>query len=221
MKNLQIVCVLGCISLLSFLVSCKQRTQTVKEYNRRGQLIREFKVKDGVFDGVCKTYFPSGKIQSQISYVKGKMDGITKNYHNNGKLFSEIPIKNNKREGDALYYYEDGRKPVATVVYKDDRRISKKALFKNGKTAAEFKYKDNLLNGDYSIFTKDGKVFAAGVFRKGHPFSGHFTSTSQDRVTWQPKKPDLHLLKYEKGKLMGSEKLNEPFDKEWYFYFDI
>jgi TonB family protein len=60
-------------------------------------------------DGVVKTYFPNGKIQSEISYVNKIREGAAKFYYDNGNLRQEFSYLNGKVNGLVKEYYENGK----------------------------------------------------------------------------------------------------------------
>lgn len=215
MKAIQILLLAAILPMM--LVSCGRKSE-IKEYDRKGRLIRKFSVKGGQLEGVSKSYYPkTGILESEITYKKGKMNGINKFFHKNGVKFSEVPVKENKLDGEANYYYENGSL-VSTVIFKNNQKISQKIFHKNGKTALELNFVDNRYDGKYKICDNNGKELMSGVFKRGKPFSGIITSREKDRFDWDRGKKDKYMLKFEKGKLVDAKKLDKGFEKEWYFF---
>ena len=50
------------------------------------KLRKESNLKDGIKNGMEKTYYSSGKIESESRYKKGKIHGILVMYYKNGKV---------------------------------------------------------------------------------------------------------------------------------------
>lgn len=60
-------------------------------------------------EGLQKTYFPNGKVQSEINYLKNVREGSAKFYYDNGNLKEECYYVNGKIEGNIKTYYENGK----------------------------------------------------------------------------------------------------------------
>jgi antitoxin component YwqK of YwqJK toxin-antitoxin module len=54
---------------------------------------------------IKKTYYPNGKIESEISMQDSKKEGMERYYYKNGVLKWEISWKNDKRNGIEKEYY--------------------------------------------------------------------------------------------------------------------
>lgn len=78
-----------------------------------------------------KVYYPSGRLQAQISYKNGVAEGITKTYYENGALFSIENFVDGKQDGEARYYYETGEL-LYTKIYRKGRVIRLKEFDKKG-----------------------------------------------------------------------------------------
>lgn len=66
----------------------------------------------GMVDGTVKTYYPNGKIQSEVQFKAGQIEGLTKTYHLNGALESEQRYKDNKANGRLVRYYPSKKMAV-------------------------------------------------------------------------------------------------------------
>ena len=76
-----------------------------------------------------KTYFPSGKVQMEIS------DNGMKTYYENGQIMNQIDYKNGEPAGVGKSYYEDGK-----IMREDDyEKKSWKQYAPEGHLAAEGK----------------------------------------------------------------------------------
>lgn len=60
-------------------------------------------------NGLIKTYYPSGELQSETPYVNGKINGIQKLYYQNGTLMSECSFNNGLANGAFKTYYKNSK----------------------------------------------------------------------------------------------------------------
>jgi TonB family protein len=57
---------------------------------------------------VAKSYYPSGKLKSEISFTDSLRDGLAKFYYENGNLKEERNYQNGRVEGTIKLYHENG-----------------------------------------------------------------------------------------------------------------
>ncbi len=87
-----------------FIISVLKESNNVrhgiqKRFYRHGSLYSKTPFKNGVREGVTKTYYPvykkeKPKLWKEQPYVNGKLNGICTRYHKNGQLQSEYEYKN-------------------------------------------------------------------------------------------------------------------------------
>ncbi len=68
----------------------------------------ELPYKDGVLEGLAKTYYENGNLKAELPYKDGVLEGLAKTYYENGNLAGEESYKNGKCEELAKTYYENG-----------------------------------------------------------------------------------------------------------------
>lgn len=91
-------------------------------------------------EGLIKTYFPNGKIQSEITYVNKIREGAAKFYYENGNIRQEFSYINGKVEGLVKEYYENGKLKL-TYNIEEGKREGPVSLFKeNGTYLTEISY---------------------------------------------------------------------------------
>lgn len=83
-------------------------------------------------NGVVKTYFPTGKVESRVSFVKEILEGTSFWYYENGNLKTEKNYSNGKLTGISRNYYDSG-------LIKDETH-----------------YLDGVLNGIYKSYYENG-----------------------------------------------------------------
>ena len=70
-----------------------------------------FNYKDGKLEGLSKSYYENGNLESEQSYRNGRLDGGAKAYHPNGKLQfafqyrKDVPVavKEYDQEGNMIF----------------------------------------------------------------------------------------------------------------------
>ncbi|MBQ2489176.1 MAG: hypothetical protein II525_05135, partial [Bacteroidales bacterium] len=58
---------------------------------------------------VEKTYYPSGGIESEVSFWGGKMDGKAVWYYENGSIRMEVEYVKGRLHGPCVRYYRNGK----------------------------------------------------------------------------------------------------------------
>lgn len=140
-------------------------------YYPNGKIHKNFIVKNGVPDGIAKTFYENGKKKQELKYVQGELNGLSKAWNMNGKIQSEHHYKNNKYDGIRKEYDENGKlhdiltykngkldgerttyskKGTEKQIYNDGSLVSAKTYNEKGKlksdydgtTQKEYKYND-------------------------------------------------------------------------------
>jgi len=60
-------------------------------------------------DGVIKTYYNNGQLESEANYKNGELDGSYKVWYKDGQLKGEANYKNGKKEGVCKDWNESGK----------------------------------------------------------------------------------------------------------------
>ncbi len=108
----------------------------------------EGKVKNGFPEGIWRTYYPSGNLESVVNYVDGEVDGkaffyfdkipetkkaemnfdkdllegLYTEYWPNGAVKAELEYKNGKLHGEAKYYYPTGKIKIEGKYKKGEKK---------------------------------------------------------------------------------------------------
>lgn len=64
--------------------------------------------RDKPYTGICKSFYPSGKLKQERELKNGKNDGFFREYTENGKLTEEGSFKNNRHHGTFKYFDKNG-----------------------------------------------------------------------------------------------------------------
>jgi hypothetical protein len=79
-----------------------------KQYSKT-VLAREVTYKNGVMNGLMKTYLQNGQLYQTFWYRNGLREDTAKWYYENGKVFRATPFKNDSMNGIQTQYYRSGR----------------------------------------------------------------------------------------------------------------
>ncbi len=136
---------------LSLLVvaSCTKKKDVIKEYYLNGIIKSETEVKDGLRNGISKTYDEQGRLQSTAEFVNDSLEGWMITYNpNDGKISAKAFYRDDKQNGPVTLYYVGGQ------LYREE------------------KYVDGRLDSIVKTYWIDGKLQAELEFKRGSPGLG-------------------------------------------------
>lgn len=81
----------------------------IKQFMSGKYMVSEVNFKNGVRQGLTKTFYQSGKLQRTYWYVNGLRQDSSCWYYEEGQLFRTTPFKNDTVEGIQKQYYRTGQ----------------------------------------------------------------------------------------------------------------
>ena len=105
----------------------------IKKFMSGNHIAMETTFKNGVKEGLSRTFYVSGKVRGTLWYENGLREDSAKWYFEEGQLFRSTPYKRDTVEGIQQQY------------------------FRNGKLKARIGYKKGLRTFEFEEFDKDGK----------------------------------------------------------------
>ena len=81
----------------------------VKRYMSGLQLVKEVTFKNGVREGLMKSFYQSGKVRQTFWYVNGLRQDSARWLYETGEVFRATPYKNDTIEGIQKQYYRNGK----------------------------------------------------------------------------------------------------------------
>jgi hypothetical protein len=81
----------------------------IKQYMSGEYLVREVTFKNGVKEGLTKTYYQSGKLRQTFWYENDLRQDSSRWFYEQGELFRTTPYKNDTVDGIQIQYYRNGR----------------------------------------------------------------------------------------------------------------
>jgi antitoxin component YwqK of YwqJK toxin-antitoxin module len=157
-----------------------------------------FSVKDGLRDGIERTYYTGGIIFRDINYKNGKQDGLTITYHSNRKVKSVSPYKDGKQEGMAKSYYESGKLETEFPYRNGLADGVAKRYYESGQLQEEISYKNNIRDGLEKEYHKNGKPYREVPWKNGE--QNGLTKSYYESGKIKSEEP------YKNGKQEGQEK---------------
>lgn len=148
----------------------------------------EAKVEEGKFEdskkmGLWKKYFPTGSIESEVTYKNNRPNGTYVTYYPNGKVQEEATWVNNKQTGTFKRYYENGN--VQQEFKMNDlgkREGVQKFFYENGEIMMEGDWQDGKESGIIKEYYENGDIKAEKNFANG-------TLDAASTKVYEPKKP--------------------------------
>lgn len=110
-----------------------------------------------LFNGVQKSYYASGQVQTQQEIKDGKINDYVKEYYPSGKLAFFQEMKNGDISGDVKAYYEDGTLKGLTHYVKNYQDGISQEFYPSGKLKEEVAYIDGQMM-DLKQFDEQGKL---------------------------------------------------------------
>ena len=111
-----------CLIIVFFISIIRAQEGLVKTYFPNGKIQSEISFVNKIREGAAKFYYDNGNLRQEFSYINGKVDGLVKEYYESGKLKLTYNIENGKKEGRVSLFKEDGTY-LTDIPYERGKRI--------------------------------------------------------------------------------------------------
>jgi antitoxin component YwqK of YwqJK toxin-antitoxin module len=155
----------------------------IKQFMSGKYLVSEVTFKNGVMEGLKKTFYPSGKLRQTSWYENGLREDSSKWFYEEGQLFRSTPYKRDTVDGTQIQYYRNGR-IKAKLNYKKGLRTpfleeyTKTGVLINDYPEVIVATKDNYQsNGNYSVSLSLSDKSTKVKFYRGDLTDGVFDTT--------------------------------------------
>jgi antitoxin component YwqK of YwqJK toxin-antitoxin module len=113
------------------------------------------------------TYFANGIKVAEESFSDGLKNGQCRKYYPSGELLELTDWKNNLREGKYQAFFQSG-KPFLECMYKNDQRSGRCfSYYPSGITEVESFYQNDLPEGTWKYFDTNGNIRYSLTYIKG------------------------------------------------------
>ena len=115
------------ITLILFSIQILAQTDTVKTYYPNGKVETEVVYEKNIRQGEAVIYWQNGNIKEKRNYVNDKVFGTVTTYYENGKIKELYSIEDGRRDGPATYYDSTGN-VIEDVVFENGLRKGQEFL---------------------------------------------------------------------------------------------
>ena len=151
----------------AFFISCKEKNDAVVSYWPDGKLKSELRYTDGKLDGVCKWFYSNGNPEMEVTYSMNELNGEAMRWYENGGLEEKSLYKDNKYDGVVEEYNVFGVLTKKTT-YKDGvLNGSYLQYYESGKLFVEGEYLDGMMYGGWIMYYSDGSIGSSAVYDRG------------------------------------------------------
>jgi antitoxin component YwqK of YwqJK toxin-antitoxin module len=113
-------------------------------------------VADTGFTGI-KQYMSGGHVAMETTFKNGVKEGLTKTYYASGKLRGTLWYENGLREDTSKWFFEEGQLFRTTPYKRDTVDGIQKQYFRNGKLKANIGYKKGCRTFEFEEFDMEGR----------------------------------------------------------------
>ena len=122
--------------------------------------------KNGLLDGIKRTYYSDSRIKREVNYKLGVLDGAFKIYNLEGVVIEEINYKAGKKHQESMYYYDDGKPLKIEHWNMGVKNGAFKIFYYQGHVQEERTFKKGKKEGWYKLYYPDSKVKNESLFEK-------------------------------------------------------
>ncbi|PJJ59501.1 toxin-antitoxin system YwqK family antitoxin [Hymenobacter chitinivorans] len=129
----------------------------VRRYYENGRLLESYTRVNGVLEGPWVIYFPSGRVDREMTFLAGRPHGLYKSYDKQGRLEREIGYVNGVLDGPWVFYYQGAKSIQAT--FQNGKLEGRYAVFyPTGALKVQAQYHQGNLASKVSAYTKEGQL---------------------------------------------------------------
>ncbi len=150
----------------------------IRSYVRDNVIMKEVSFKNGIREGMTRTFYKGGQVEQEIPYSGDSKNGEAKWFYPDGKLFRVTPYVNDTIHGDQVQYYKNGG-VKARLRYTDGKRHpGLEEFMMNGEKVTSYpgvRYRVNdryAERGLYKIFIEFTDMAENGKFYRGDYVNG-------------------------------------------------
>jgi len=170
------------------------------------QKLEEGRYKDGLKNGIWKSYNCAGKVKTEMTYVNDRKNGYAKVYYSVGGLMEEGIWQGNKWTGKYKFYHENGQLYYDFNYNEEGKREGQqKYYYDNGKLMVEGTWHESKEAGVIKEYNRDGKLVTESTYN-----DGIIDEASVKIFKPEAEKPKVEEPKKEEPKVEAKEPVKEP-----------
>jgi len=149
--------VLILILCLVALAGCEQQTVDVSLLQERSDGLSYLPNESEPYTGNVTEYYPSGQLNTEISYVDGKENGLTRIWHENGQMDMEVNVVDD-RQILLRSWHKNGQMDVDMAYVDGKQNGFARKWYENGQVKTEINYVDGKENGFARGWYENGQL---------------------------------------------------------------
>lgn len=111
---------LSILIILIYILPAKAQETVRKSYYPGGKLKSEIAYSDSLRNGEAKFYYENGNLSEVRTYVNGRVEGTVRTYYKNGKVREIFTITDGRRDGSTSFYDSTGTY-LKDIVYSEGK----------------------------------------------------------------------------------------------------
>lgn len=147
-------CSLLFVLILSFISGCTGKGPSKKEIKAVSDSVT---VPDTGYTGV-KQYMSGKSLVKEVSFKNGVREGLMKSFYQTGEVRQTFWYKNGLREDSSIWYYQEGQKFRATPYKKDTVDGIQVQYYRTGRLRAKLGYSKGMRTTFFQEYTPAGKI---------------------------------------------------------------
>jgi antitoxin component YwqK of YwqJK toxin-antitoxin module len=152
----------------------------IKKYYSDKFLVKEVTFKNGIRQGLMKTFYKSGKLYQTFWYRDGLREDTAIWFFEDGKVYRASPFKNDTMDGTQIQYYRSGKVRAKMNFVKGIRTPLLEEFTQDGKLISEYPelivktIDDYNQSGTYKIYLELSKKDVKVTYYRGEYINGLF-----------------------------------------------
>lgn len=165
MKNKVFISILLIINVL--FLSCKEKDDAVVSYWPDGKVKSELRYNEGKLDGLCKWYYNNGNPSMEATYSNNILNGPSTRWYENGSLEEKAYYKGNQYDGVVEEYNVFGTLVKMSTYQNGVLNGLFYQWYDNGKSFVEGEYINGMMHGAWIMYYPDGSIGSSAVYNMG------------------------------------------------------
>ena len=151
-----------------------------KSYHESGNTKEEYYCDEGKVNGKYKLFYESGNINIEANFKNDKQNGLYTEYYENEQILKNIEFIDGKiKDGIVKEFFNTGQLKKITEFKKGKINGFEKIYFDNGQLNSIINYVDGNQNGEWKFFDKNGEILDTGEFINGNGTIKEYYSNCQ------------------------------------------
>lgn len=136
-------------------------------FTRRKELVLKGYYREGLKDGIWKSWYPNGNLYVTQEWDKGQKDGAFRVYQPDGRFKEKGNYKNGELSGSRVSYFDNGKVRLTETYRRDILHGPYREYYPDGTLKIAAKYKEGELHGPYRLYNEAGELQEILRYRNG------------------------------------------------------